>query len=61
MRAAVQRRLVKSPALLVGPEGAFELVLDVEHPTPIEHATIKIGMWMRKKGRTPTNQGWVTR
>jgi hypothetical protein len=34
MRTAVQRRLVKSPVLLMGPEGAFKLVLDVEHPTP---------------------------
>jgi hypothetical protein len=45
---------VKSPSLLLGPEGAFELVLDNIQP-PIEQATIKIGMWMRKKGPTPTN------
>jgi len=32
MGAAVQRRLVKIPALVMGPEGVLELVLDVEQP-----------------------------
>ena len=30
MGAAAQRRLVKIPALVMGPEGVLELVLDVE-------------------------------
>jgi hypothetical protein len=34
MRAAVQRRLVKIPALVMGPERILELVLDVEQPDP---------------------------
>ena len=32
MRTAVQRRLMKIPALVTGPEGILELVLDVEQP-----------------------------
>ena len=32
MGAAVQRRLVKIPARVLGPEGILELVLDVEQP-----------------------------
>ncbi len=32
MGAAVQGRLVKTPALVTGPEGVLELVLDVEQP-----------------------------
>ena len=32
MEAAVQRRLVKIAALVMGPEGVLELVLDVEQP-----------------------------
>ena len=32
MRAAVQGRLMKIPALVTGPEGILELVLDIEQP-----------------------------
>ena len=32
VRTPAQRRLVKIPALVMGPEGVFELVLDVEQP-----------------------------
>jgi hypothetical protein len=32
MGAAVQRRLVKIPALVTGPQRVLELVLDVEQP-----------------------------
>jgi len=32
VRAPAQRRLVKIPAAVMGPEGVFELVLNIEKP-----------------------------
>ena len=56
MGAAVQRRLVKIPSLLRGPEGALELVLDVEQPDTNGTCEQRIGNCTSKNGPSPTSQ-----
>jgi hypothetical protein len=56
MRAAVQRRLVKIPALVIDPKRILELVLNIEQPTPIEAAKSVIGSCTSRNGPKPTSR-----
>src|SRR5262249_24013208 len=55
MRTPAQRRLVKIPTLIIGPERVFELVLDIEQPNA-ERSSEKRNRKVHQEEWSSTNQ-----